>query len=368
MIPDAPSGRLLNELAPASVLNHLELTIVRRLEGYLRGEHLGLLPGPGTELAEARVYRPGEDDVRHMDWAVTARTTQAHVRDVTADRELETYALIDLTASMHFGTALQPSRLRGRVPDSAEPEPKRRWGKRPAEGDSGLYEQGAATAAWDKRDLAIAAVATIGTLTARLGDRFGGYVLTDGGFRRYEARAGRSALYGVVRSMLSGPSLPASVVGESAPPDLGEAVRRLARAHPRRGLRVVVSDFIDDTPPGQAPSWLPQLQRLALRHQVLAVQIVDPRERELPDIGIVELMDPETGRVVELDTRRAAVREAFARRAGEHRDAVTTALRSAGVAHLVLSTDSDWVTDTARFVLAHRRNAASLQGTRRGTR
>ena len=117
--------------------------------GFLHGEHLGLLPGPGTELAEARLYQPGEDDVRRMDWAVTARTTVPHVRDVIADRELETWALVDLSPSMDFGTA----RL-------------------------------------EKRDLAVAAVATIGFLTIRVGDRFGGYVLHDGRMRRWPARVG----------------------------------------------------------------------------------------------------------------------------------------------------------------------------------
>lgn len=374
MIADAPSGRLLAELAPPSVLNHLELTIVRRLEGYLRGEHLGLLPGPGSDLAEARLYRPGEDDVRHMDWAVTARTTQAHVRDVTADRELETYALIDLTASMHFGTALQPDRVSSLLQPSGagteaaggdQPSSRRMpWRRRRAAPEKVPYEL--AQHAWDKRDLAVAAVATVGTLTARLGDRFGGYVLTDNGFRRHEALSGRSALYGLVRSMLAGPRMPSTIGGDAAPPDLGDAIRRMARAHPRRGMRVVVSDFLDDTPAGETPPWVPQLQRLAMRHQVLAVEIVDPREQELPNIGIVELMDPETGRVVELDTRRDAVREAFRSRAQTHRDHVQQSLRQAGVAHLVLRTDSDWVRDTARFVLSHRHHAARLHGPARG--
>lgn len=341
---DAPPGRLLADLAPPQVLNRLELTIVRRLEGYLRGEHLGLLPGPGTELAEAREYQPGEDDVRHMDWAVTARTTVPHVRDVIADRELETYALIDLTASMHFGTALQPPRA-----DAATSVRAAGWEK-----------ASAPPAAWDKRDLAVAAVATIGTLTARLGDRFGGYVLTDAGMRRHPARSGRSALYGMVRSMLTGPRMPSGIAGTHGPPSLGEALQRINRAHPRRGLRVVVSDFLEHTAPDDEPTWLGPVQQLALRHQVLAVEIVDPREGALPDVGVIDLMDPETGQVMEIDTHRPEVRSAFEAQATAHRDRVRTALRQSGCAHLVLSTDSDWVRDTARFVLAHRHHAGRL--------
>ena len=94
----------LNKLAPEAALRRLELTIVRRLEGFLHGDHLGLLPGPGSETADARIYVPGEDDVRRIDWAVTARTTQPHVRDTISDRELEVWALLDVTPSMNWGT------------------------------------------------------------------------------------------------------------------------------------------------------------------------------------------------------------------------------------------------------------------------
>ena len=302
----------------AAVLRRLELTIVRRLEGFLRGEHLGLLPGPGTELAEARVYAPGEDDVRHMDWAVTARTTVPHVHDVVADRELETWAVVDLSPSMHFGTA-----------------------------------------ATDKRELALAAVATVGVLTQRLGDRFGGYVLSTGGLRRFPARSGRLALAGLVRAMTVEQGAPQ---GPGRQPSLGAALSTVAAAHPRRGLRVVVSDLLG--PPGV---WEREVRRLGLRHQVLAVEVVDPRELDLPDVGVVPLVDPETGAVVEVDTRRRRTRDAFAAAASAHRAEVAEVLRRAGAAHLRLRTDSDWVADTARFVLTHRRVARQLHRPRRGT-
>ncbi|MGB4270887.1 MAG: DUF58 domain-containing protein, partial [Propionicimonas sp.] len=94
----------LRKLAPEAALRRLELTIVRRLEGFLHGDHQGLLPGPGSEANDARVYEPGQDDVRKMDWAVTARTTIPHVRDTIADRELEVWALLDVTPSMNWGT------------------------------------------------------------------------------------------------------------------------------------------------------------------------------------------------------------------------------------------------------------------------
>src|SRR3954447_24486425 len=95
----------LHKLAPEAALRRLELTIVRRLEGFLQGDHLGLLPGPGTDTNDARLYRPGEDDVRKIDWNVTARTTVPYVRDTMADRELEAWAMLDVTPSMNWGTA-----------------------------------------------------------------------------------------------------------------------------------------------------------------------------------------------------------------------------------------------------------------------
>ncbi len=335
----------LADLTPSDALRRLELTVVRRLDGYLRGEHLGLLPGPGSELAEARLYRPGEDDVRHMDWAVTARTTQPHVRDVVADRELETWALADLTGSMQWGTSWQGNHL------------------------------------VVKRDLAVAAVATVAVLTARIGDRFGGYLLTDHGLTRHPARSGRQAMTSMLRDMLTQPSDPAEPGTIREPVSLGPALHRLANAHPKRGLRLVVSDFLDPAAmqPGPRnhwalgrgsaaanelapPEWARGIRRLAARHQVLAVEIIDPREAELPDVGVVELADPETGRVLEIDTGRAGVRAAYAAAAAAHRDNVRVNLRRAGVGHLVLRTDSDWVRDVARFVLRHRVQLRQMVG------
>ena len=290
------------------VMRRLELTVVRRLDGLLQGEHLGLLPGPGTEPAAARPYRPGEDDVRRMDWGVTARTTEPHVRDLVADRELETWALVDLTASMDFGTARA-----------------------------------------EKRDLAVAAVAAVGFLAAGGGNRLGAHLLGPGGVRRLPARTGRPALLGVVRTLLTAPRAAPSPPGAPVPP-LAEAIDALHRRHRRRGLRVVVSDFLDPD-----LDWAEPLRRLSARHQVLAVEVVDPRELELPDVGLLAVVDPETGRRREVWTGRRALRTRYAEAAAEHRLAVRTALRRAGAAHLVLRTDRDWVRDLARFALDQRR-------------
>ena len=300
------------------VMRRLELTVLRRLDGLLQGEHLGLLPGPGTETAGVRAYRPGEDDPRRMDWGVTARTGQAHVRDLVADRELETWALVDLSASMDFGTARA-----------------------------------------EKRDLAVAAVAAVGFLSAGGGNRLGAHLLVPGGVRRLPARPGRPALLGLVRSMLA---TPRSGPGEPVP-SLAEAIDGLDRRHRRRGLRVLASDFLE---PGQ--DWERPLRRLAARHQVLAVEVVDPRELDLPDVGLLAVVDPETGRRREVWTGRRALRTRYAEAAAEHRVAVRTALARAGAEHVVLRTDRDWVRDLARYATDRRRARARRTPTRSATR
>ncbi len=344
----------LAQLVPERQLRRLELIVSRRLDGLLNGEHIGLLPGPGTELAEARVYQPGEDDVRHMDWAVTARTTTPHVRELIADRELEAWALVDLSASMDFGTA-----------------------------------------AMEKRDLAVAGLAAVGFLTARLGDRFGAYIMHQGALRRIPARTGKAAMYAMLQSVLSaerttnvppggfrGPRGPASAssavprvsamrgrgtagASRTAPgPELAESLTALARGQTRRGLRVIISDFIE---PGDrhaaAPPWERPMRRLAARHQVLAVEIVDPRELELPDVGLVQMEDPETGVVREIVLSRR-VQAAYAQAAAAQRARIRDALRRCAVPHLVLRTDRDWVSDVARFALRQRRVAGRPQGVR----
>jgi len=295
-------------------LRRLELTVTRRLDGLLHGQHLGLLPGVGSEPAGSREYRPGEDEVRRMDWAVTARTTVPHVRTLDADRELATWALVDGTASMDFGTA-----------------------------------------ELEKRELAVAAVAAIGFLTAGSGNRLGAHVLGSDGVRRFPARTGRDHLFGLLRVLLA---LPRGVpVARPAP--LADAIDGLNRAVRRRGLVVLVSDFLDgldeDGLGPAAPEWEPPLRRLAARHQVLAVHVTDPRERELPDVGLLTLVDPETGRRREVSTAGRRLRERYAAAARTQQLAITSGLRRSGAVHLPLRTDGDWVADIVRHVHAQRR-------------
>lgn len=310
----------LHKLAPEAALRRLELTIVRRLEGFLHGDHRGLLPGPGSETNDARLYVPGQDDVRKIDWAVTARTQAPHVRDTIADRELEVWALLDVTPSMNWGT----------------------------EGVT-------------KRDLGIAAIATIGFLSQRMGDRFGGLIMRPDAIRRLPARSGRTALYGLLRRLLEESIVPDHSVG---PYTLAAGVEQLTRLQRRRGMRIVVSDFLtagdSELDPNVEPDWERPMRRLAVRNQVLAVEVVDKREIEFPDVGDILIRDPETDFQRYVNTSDGSARARMDAASAAQRERIRIALRRAGVAHIQLRTDRDWVQDIARFVLAYRRVAGML--------
>lgn len=282
-------------------LRTLELTVRGRLDGLLQGNHLGLVPGPGTEPGEARIYQPG-DDVRRMDWAVTARTTEPHIRQTVADRELETWAALDLSPSLDFGTA-----------------------------------------GCDKRELAIAGLAAVTYLTSGGGNRIGAVVGTGENTTRLPARGGIGHARALLRQVAEVPRAQEGTRG-----DLAELVESLRRPPRRRGLAVVISDFLGPT------GWQRALRGLSARHSLLAIEVVDPRDVELPDVGTVLLSDPETGKQREVQTTPVLRRE-FAAAAAAHREEVAVALRRAGCAHLVLRTDSDWIADVVRFVVARKR-------------
>ncbi|WP_084793775.1 DUF58 domain-containing protein [Actinokineospora bangkokensis] len=282
-------------------LRLLEIDVRRRLDGLLQGNHLGLVPGPGSEPGEARPYTPG-DDVRRMDWAVTARTTTPHIRETVADRELETWLVVDLSPSLDFGTA-----------------------------------------ACEKRDLAVAATAAIAHLTRGGGNRVGALISTGAELVRVPARGGLAHARGLVRKVAQTPRAPEGTRG-----DLAAAVEQLRRPPRRRGLAVVISDFLGGT------DWQRPLRALSVRHELVAVEVVDPRDVELPAVGTVVLADPETGRQREVHAS-ALLRKEFAAAAAEHREEVAAGIRRAGAAHLVLRTDSDWIADTVRFVVARKR-------------
>jgi uncharacterized protein (DUF58 family) len=308
MSPSYPAAPNLRDGRLESTLRVLELTVRRRLDGLLQGNHIGLVPGPGSEPGEARPYQPG-DDVRRMDWAVTARTTVPHIRQTDADRELETWVVVDLSPSLDFGTA-----------------------------------------ACEKRDLAVAAVAAVAYLTSGGGNRIGALVATGERTVRIPARGGLMHARGLIRRVAKTPRAPEGTRGH-----LAEAIEQLRRPPRRRGLAVVVSDFLGEL------DWERALRALSARHDLLAVEVLDPRDIELPEVGTVVLADPETGRQREVRTTPLLCRE-FAAAAAEHRDQVAAALRRCGAAHLVLRTDRDWVNDVVRFVVARKRQWSDAPG------
>ena len=286
---------------PGSVLRALDLTIGRRVEGLLAGDYRSSRLGPGTELAQVRVYEPG-DDVRMIDWNVTARTRVPHVRVHLAERVLTSWVVVDASASMRFGTADR------RKADVAE---------------------GAA--------LAIAHVAT------RRGNRLG--VVSFGGAepRVLPPRQGRAGLLGMLTELRE----------EREPEDgatsFAAAFSRAAAVARQRALVVVISDF-------RGPlDWRPQLIQLSARHDVVAIEIRDPREQELPKMGELWLVDPETGRKLRVDTRSPRLRARFANAAADERSAVAATFTAVGVRHVVLPTEGDWLRVLVPFL---RRGAA----------
>jgi uncharacterized protein (DUF58 family) len=285
-------------------LRQLEMAVTRKLDGLLQGDHQGLVPGGGTEPAESRLYAPG-DDVRRMDWNLTARTAVPHVRTTIADRELETWLVIDGSASLDFGTA-----------------------------------------GCEKRDLALAAAAAFTFLTVRGGNRvaaslFGPEAVV------VPPRSGRSAALALLRRLEQRGRAPD---GAGAPSTtLAEALRRIRLTAKRRGLVVLITDLIDQSP------WQRELRALALRHEVVVVEVRDPRESSLPAVGLLMLVDPETGQRVEVQTSNAAVRARFAEAASARLAGNARQVQAAGAAHLVLSTDRDWLFDVVRFVAARRK-------------
>jgi len=281
----------------AEVLRRLELTITRRLDGLLHGDYRGLVPGHGSEPGETRRYEPG-DDVRRIDWNVTARMPDVHVRETVADRELATWVLLDRSASLDFGTAN-----------------------------------------CEKRDLALAATAAIGFITLRTGNRLGCLVPGASGVRVLPPGTGRRHLLGTLYAATT-----ASAAKATGAVDLTAAIDTLARAASRRrGLLVVVSDFL------AADGWERSLRGLSHRHEVLAVEIIDPRELSLPEVGVIELVDPETGAQREIHTS-AEVRGRYAEAAEAQRREIARRIRASGADHLVLRTDRDWLLDIVRFV------------------
>ncbi len=286
---------------PDALLRALELTIGRRVEGLLAGEHRSRILGRGTELAQVRPYVPG-DDVRLIDWNVTARTGEPHVRVHLAERVLVTWIALDLSPSMAFGTA------------------DRR-----------------------KADVAVGTTIALAHAATVRGNRAGLVCFGGGETAVHPPRQGRAGLLAVLSALGRDPA-------EASPgPPLAQTLRRLSGIARPQSLVVVVSDF-------RGPlDWRRPLLELAGRHDLLAVEIRDPREQRLVPVGELWLIDTESGRRLRVDTNDAQLRERFAAAAEAEREAVARTLASCGAAHVVLSTEGDWLRGLAAFLRRRRR-------------
>ena len=287
---------------PEPLLRALDLTISRRVAGLLPGDHRSAMLGRGSELAQIRPYQPVEDDVRQIDWNVTARTGTPHVRIHLAERALVTWVVLDTSPSMSFGTA------------------ERR-----------------------KADVAEGAALAVGYAATRHGNRLGMVTFGDEQPRTLPARQGRAGLLGVLLALRK-EEIVRDRERAGAATSIGEALQRTGNLARQRAYVVVVSDF-------RGPrDWRRPLLMLAGRHQVVAIEIRDEREQELPRLGQLRLVDPETGRHLKVDTSSERVRTQFAAAAAAERRDVAAEIGSAGARHVVLSTQGDWLRELTSFL------------------
>ena len=300
--PDAPAARAPQ--AQEALLKRLEWTVIRRLDGLLQGNYRTLWRGAGLDLADLREYQH-HDDVRHIDWNVTARLQQPYVRQFTEDRELAAWFLLDLSGSVDFGS-----------------------------GDA------------TKRSVARDLVAVLARLLTRHGNRVGALLYGHEVDTVVPARGGRLHVLELLQRMAERPAqAPAGATELRA---LLDAALRIVK---RRSSVFVVSDFIS------TPGWEPALAQLARRHDVTAVRLYDPLEMELPDLGLLTLRDAETGEQLLVDTHDRGFRERFLAAAAEREDALRAALAGAGVDTLELATDDDLVDAVLRFAELRRQRS-----------
>lgn len=284
---------------PEKVLRRLEFKVVRRLDGFLFGDYTGIFYGPSLDLAEVREYQPG-DEVRRIDWNVTARMHRLFVRQYLEEKELTAWLLVDLSPSMQFGTRREL-----------------------------------------KRDTAVEFAGVASYIISRHGDKVG-VIGFPGRDVFIPPRSGRIHALRIIHEL-------ASVTHHDRAGDLGESLRQVAPMLRRRSLVFVVSDFLG--PEG----WDRPLRDLSRRHDLIAVRIEDPAERELPDVGGMPVRDPETGQQLWVDTSDPRVREAYRRLVAEHRARTDQMFRNARVDVLDLSTAEPLVDPLLKFVTYRRR-------------
>jgi uncharacterized protein (DUF58 family) len=308
---------------PQELLRRLEFTVIRKLDGFFFGDYTGLFYGPSLDLAEVREYQPG-DEIRRMDWNVTARTGKLHVRQYREEREITAWVVVDLSRSMNFGTRKKL-----------------------------------------KRDLALEFAGVAAGIVTRHGDKIGTVGVNETGIKLVRPASGRNQALNVLQTLSNMPSSLAgsSTTGETTLVDALSSLEKLLR---RRALVFVISDFIDGTSApiskpnlnpvisrlqGNDPDWAEPLGRLASRHDVIAVRVSDPAERELPNVGGLRLRDPESGREVWVDTSDPRVRAAHANLVKTRDTSINRAFRGARIDALELSTKDELLEPLLKFTL-----------------
>ena len=281
---------------PERILQRLDWQVIRRLDGLLQGDYRTLFYGYGVDFADLREYQPG-DDVRYIDWNVTARMNTPYVRQYHEDREITAWFLLDLSPSMDFG------------------------------GMESL-----------KRSVVVDFVGTVTRLLTRHGNRVGAILYGSRVEHTIPARSGRIHVLRLINDLLKQPQLRQAPFTNLAP--LLEAGLHTIK---RRSLIFIISDFIS------APGWERALNLLNQRHEVLAIRVWDPREIELPDVGPIIIEDAETGEHLYVDTHDRKFRRRFAEAAAAREAALATAFKRAGVDALALATDEDLVRAIVRF-------------------
>jgi len=281
---------------PDRILQRVDWQVIRRLDGLLQGDYRTLLYGQGIDFADLREYQVG-DDIRYIDWNVTARIGTPHIRQYVEDREITAWFLLDLSPSLQFGTAES-----------------------------------------DKRAVLVDFVATLSRLLTRHGNRVGAMLAGASVDRVIPARGGRLQVLRIVHELMT-----LSASRTTSITDLGALLGAGLRSIKRRSLVVIVSDFIS------APGWEAGLSMLNRRHEVIAVCIRDPREVELPDVGTITLEDSETGEQMEVDTHDRVFRAQFQAASRARESSLRQGFNRLGVDSLWLSTDEDLLTSFVRF-------------------
>ncbi len=282
--------------APERILQRIDWQIIRRLDGQLQGDYRSLFYGYGVDFSDLREYQP-YDDIRYIDWNVTARMDTPYIRQYTEDRDIAAWFLLDLSPSLDFGSVQNV-----------------------------------------KRAVLIDFVATISRLLTRHGNRVGAMFYANKLEKVVPARAGRDQVLYLIRDLLAQPTFSRGGTTRLAP-----LVQAALQTVKRRSLIFVISDFISE------PGWEAPLGLLARKHEVLAVRVSDPRETDLPDVGPLIMEDAETGEQLYVDTHDRRFRERFRQAALLREQQLLTSLKRAGVDQLAVSTSDNLVTSIIRF-------------------